>query len=213
MALNANALCTATVMREYLQQDRTAATSGRYDLESMEFLVNRVSSLVETYLGRVTVATTMTLTLDGDGSDTIALWSVGCYPVVSLTSITFLDTNVTVPARPAVGSVGYVLASPTSRAGIIPLDGYATPTARASVQVVGKFGFDSTVTGEPDAGYHRNALEDLRTAALSWGSLLFDQPSPVQNIQMAGMSMTFPEVGVPARVRDILAPYRRIGIW
>lgn len=215
MALNTEALCEPSELRLYLTRDRTDETDGVLDDAFLEDLINRVTSRIAAYCDRQLLvnASDHTVTLDGDGTDAIRLYRVGCYPIVSVTSVTFLASSTTVAARSSYTGTGYVLTDEDKMGGRIRLAGYVTDVGMGLVQVVGKWGYSETVAGGTDAWLarqHRRGLDELKLACLEWSAALFHNHIPGQQaITIAGVSMTLNERAIPQRVERLLASYRR----
>lgn len=215
MALNTDALTTVEALRTHLQAQRTDSTTGRYSNDLLESLINQVSSRIGRYVGRrlKAPASDETHTLDGDGTTTICCYRAGLWPIVSITSITNLDSSETIPARASVANDGYVMGSDDKLAGIIRLDGYVTDRGIGTVQIVGRFGYDATIGAVAgtiqEAIHHRQALDDLEMACLDWCGYYFQARVPsLETLTLDGVSMVVREQAVPTRVRAALDRFR-----
>lgn len=214
MALSWDALTTIANMRDYLEREKTAVTSGRFADDWMERVINATSAAIANYCQRqlIAPASAITYTMTGDGRATIVLPE---YPVVSITSVKNLSSNETIAARTAYGGTGYSLSDDDRLAGIIRLHGYTTDIENAAVEVQARLGYDSTTAGSSTATRvtreHRVALDQLENACLQWAALLFTAPVPsAETMQMDAISFTIREQAIPTRVRALLEPYRRV---
>lgn len=93
MALQANALLDVADVFNYMKIETPDTTDPNYIL--VESLINRASDFVESYIGHPVINKSMTVTLDGDGSDELIL---PYFPVQSLTSVIMNGTDVTANA-------------------------------------------------------------------------------------------------------------------
>lgn len=90
MALQANALLDVSDVFNYMKLTTPASNDPNYIL--VESLINRASDFVESYVGHPVINKSVTVALDGNGSDELAL---PYFPVQSVTSVTMDGMNVT----------------------------------------------------------------------------------------------------------------------
>jgi len=165
----------------------TAGADTTYD-DLLTRLITAVSDQMTVELGFSPKQSTVTELRNGHGQKAMTL---NRFPVISVTSVK-VDGN-TIPARPAVGSAGWVLSS----GGVLQLDGYRFDEGVLNVEL----GYQ--------AGY-ATVPSDIEQAVIKMVLLQFQDRKRigVSSTSQAGQSVSFGDAPVLAFWRSVVDSYR-----
>jgi uncharacterized phiE125 gp8 family phage protein len=179
----ATPLTTLANVKDWLQITSTASDA------LLTRMITAFSDAVANYINRDLGSQTYALTRDGNGGTTLMFVN---YPVTAVTGLVI--DGVTIPARAAFGSNGYVFT--TTR---ITLVGYKFTQGSQNVQL-------STV-----AGYVTIPTE-LEQAVIEWIADRYasrDRIS-IMSKSLSGETISYAQNDIPDPVVAILSPYRKV---
>jgi hypothetical protein len=215
VALNSNALTTVDALRAFIADQMTAAETGRLATSALESIINEASSAIERWCGRnlLVPSADTTYSLEGFGEPTIWLPDA---PIVSVTSVTFNISVLTVPASTDINTAGWFVTDESKLAGRIELDGYSTDRDLRGVTVLAKCGYSATLAATTPATYltryHMQALDVLRRAANTLCAGWFENRLARSSQTVEGQTVSFDSGTMPARVEELLRPFRKVEI-
>lgn len=187
MALQTNALLTVQEVLDYIKsQDRNPSTNPNASL--LESLINRASDFVETYTGGPVINKTITVDLDGDGSDEIAL---PYYPVQSISSI--LVDGVDMTANADFYPEGFLFFK----------DGNTFNPGRKNVHVVYSAGHGAGMDEIP---------QDIKQAALLIVHYWYKRDSLDYSQSYGESEVIIGKWRFPSTALQMLDPYRRVNM-
>ncbi len=194
--MSSAALTTVTALRQWLSQNATDDHGGRLADEPLTALIERAGAAIESYCDRLLLAPSaeQTCRFDGDGSRRLILPE---WPLVSLSRVT-VDGQAIAAREHPLGQ-GWVARYAEAW---IELFGATFTAGRQNVEVDCRLGYDRALA-ETDRR-HSRALGDLEQACLLLCAAWYGQPQ-------AAWADGEPPPDLPAEVRRLLAPYRRLG--
>jgi|GEM_PF-2799281 len=210
VAANANALTTAALLRTFLADSLTADTTGRLSADNLQTLINEASSAIERWCGArlIVNSSDFTYTFDGHGEAYLYLPD---RPIVSVTSVTLNQSQLTVPASATVNDPGWYLTDEGKRGGRIELYGYTADLGPRGVTVLAKCGFSASLaagTASPEQAHHLAGLDALRRACNTLCGTWFENRLARSSQTVEGQSVSFDSGTMPERVVELLRPYR-----
>ncbi|MCC7494870.1 MAG: hypothetical protein IT204_21145 [Fimbriimonadaceae bacterium] len=199
MSLTPEALTTVATLRQWLTQDTVADTGGRFAEAPLEGLINRASSAIATWCDRrlVAPAELTSYRLDGSGGNLLVLPQ---WPVAELTTVR-VDAQE-VPPRDVGGGAGWVCDSFVGR---LTLYGATFARGAQNVEVLARLGYCPSCAATQL--HHSAALADLEQACLLLAACWFRRPVA----ELVGAERAAPPEPLPAEVRSLLLPFRRLG--
>ena len=213
MALNSNALTTVADLRTFLADSFTAAETGRMATSALESIINQASSYIERWCNRTLIAPSAAVTYNLPGYGERTIW-LPDYPIISVTSITFNESVLTVPASSGVDVAGWYLTDEGSLMGRIDLDGYGTDRGPRGVTVVARCGYNATVAATTPATAvsrdHATALDTLKRACHTVCGSWYENRLGHSSQTVSGQSVSFDSGTLPPRAEELLRTFRRV---
>lgn len=216
VAANDNALTTVVELRDFIADLRTNATTGRLDSDYLQTLINEASSFIARWCGCNLIApeiaygeTDADVTYDLQGYGTDRIW-LPDRPIISVTSVTFNVSQLTVPESTSVQTPGWYFTDEGAKAGRIELYGYHTDIDPRGVTVLAWCGYregsvdETTVLGRN----HRAALDTLKRACNTLCANWFENRLARSSQTIEGNTSSWDSGTMPSRVEELLRPFR-----